>query len=140
MGTEGASWPRYMSEGEGMNCYHQRLVNPPQVNLASHLPKDTPLTFKQCSCPQVNRGSWYFEVSMTNVPPNTATRLGWCQQYGNLQAPLGYDKFSYSWRSVKGTRFHQSRGKHYADVGYGEGALPNSLCFYEKFCEFFFVS
>ena len=32
---------------------------------------------------------------------------------GNLQAPLGYDKFSYSWRSKKGTSFHESRGKHY---------------------------
>lgn len=68
----------------------------------------------------VTRGKWYFEISITNLPANTATRLGWCQQYGNLQAPLGYDKFSYSWRSVKGTRFHQSRGKHYSD-GYAEG-------------------
>lgn len=32
---------------------------------------------------------------------------------GNLQAPCGYDKLSYSWRSKAGTRFHQSRGKHY---------------------------
>lgn len=39
---------------------------------------------------------------------------------GNLQAPLGYDKFSYSWRSKKGTRFHQSIGKHYSD-GYSQG-------------------
>lgn len=39
---------------------------------------------------------------------------------GNLQAPLGYDKFSYSWRSKKGTRFHQSMGKHYS-TGYGQG-------------------
>lgn len=39
---------------------------------------------------------------------------------GNLQAPLGYDKFSYSWRSKKGTKFHQSIGKHYSS-GYGQG-------------------
>lgn len=39
---------------------------------------------------------------------------------GNLQAPLGYDKFSYSWRNRKGTRFHQSRGKSYSG-GYSEG-------------------
>jgi hypothetical protein len=39
---------------------------------------------------------------------------------GNLQAPCGYDKFSYSWRSRKGTRFHASCGKHYAEEGYGE--------------------
>lgn len=40
---------------------------------------------------------------------------------GNLQAPCGYDKFSYSWRSRKGTRFHQSRGKHYTEEGYSTG-------------------
>ena len=47
---------------------------------------------------------------------------------GNLQAPLGYDKFSYSWRSRKGTRFHQSRGKHYSD-SYSQGDV---LGFYIK--------
>ena len=41
---------------------------------------------------------------------------------GNLQAPCGYDKFSYSWRSRKGTRFHQSRGKHFSE-GYKEGDI-----------------
>uniref|UniRef100_A0A2K6CDB8 ASH2 like, histone lysine methyltransferase complex subunit n=1 Tax=Macaca nemestrina TaxID=9545 RepID=A0A2K6CDB8_MACNE len=40
----------------------------------------------------------------------------------NLQAPLGYDKFSYSWRSKKGTKFHQSIGKHYSS-GYGQGDI-----------------
>lgn len=45
---------------------------------------------------------------------------------GNLQAPLGYDKFSYSWRSKMGTRFHQSVGKHYSK-GYAQG---DTLGFY----------
>lgn len=39
---------------------------------------------------------------------------------GNIQAPLGYDKFGYSIRSKKGTVFHQSRGKRYSD-GYSTG-------------------
>ena len=38
-----------------------------------------------------------------------------------MQAPCGYDKFSYAWRSRKGTRFHQSHGKHYSDSGYKTG-------------------
>jgi Set1/Ash2 histone methyltransferase complex subunit ASH2 len=33
------------------------------------------------------------------MPECSATRLGWAQEYANLQAPLGYDKFGYSWRS-----------------------------------------
>ncbi|XP_061886782.1 set1/Ash2 histone methyltransferase complex subunit ASH2 isoform X2 [Entelurus aequoreus] len=68
----------------------------------------------------IRKGAWYFEVSVDDMPPETAARLGWSQPLGNLQAPLGYDKFSYSWRSKKGTRFHQSIGKHYSS-GYGQG-------------------
>uniref|UniRef100_A0A8C9ZY81 Ash2 like, histone lysine methyltransferase complex subunit n=1 Tax=Sander lucioperca TaxID=283035 RepID=A0A8C9ZY81_SANLU len=68
----------------------------------------------------IRKGSWYFEVTVEEMPPETAARLGWSQPLGNLQAPLGYDKFSYSWRSKKGTRFHQSIGKHYSS-SYGQG-------------------
>ncbi|XP_062994994.1 set1/Ash2 histone methyltransferase complex subunit ASH2 isoform X1 [Elgaria multicarinata webbii] len=68
----------------------------------------------------VRKGAWYFEISVDEMPPETAARLGWSQPLGNLQAPLGYDKFSYSWRSKKGTKFHQSIGKHYS-TSYGQG-------------------
>uniref|UniRef100_A0A3P9ITL8 Set1/Ash2 histone methyltransferase complex subunit ASH2 n=1 Tax=Oryzias latipes TaxID=8090 RepID=A0A3P9ITL8_ORYLA len=68
----------------------------------------------------VRKGAWFFEVTVDEMPAETAARLGWSQPLGNLQAPLGYDKFSYSWRSKKGTRFHQSIGKHYSS-GYGQG-------------------
>ncbi|XP_015127858.1 set1/Ash2 histone methyltransferase complex subunit ASH2 [Diachasma alloeum] len=68
----------------------------------------------------VSRGTWYWEATIEEMPEGSATRLGWGQDYANLQAPLGYDKFGYSWRSRKGTRFHESRGKHYSN-GYGEG-------------------
>ncbi|CAB3979143.1 set1 Ash2 histone methyltransferase complex subunit ASH2 isoform X2 [Paramuricea clavata] len=68
----------------------------------------------------VNRGNWFFEVTVEDMPEGTASRVGWSQLYGNLQAPLGYDKFGYSIRSKKGTVFHQSRGKHYSD-GYATG-------------------
>ncbi|KAH8865739.1 Set1/Ash2 histone methyltransferase complex subunit ASH2 [Schistosoma japonicum] len=66
----------------------------------------------------VNSGTWYFEAAITDQPEGSATRIGWSQMYGNLQAPCGYDKFSYSWRSRLGTVFHESRGRHYAEDGY----------------------
>lgn len=68
----------------------------------------------------VSRGKWYWEATIEEMPEGSATRLGWGQEYANLQAPLGYDKFGYCWRSRKGTRFHESRGKHYSPA-YGEG-------------------
>ncbi|XP_061710931.1 set1/Ash2 histone methyltransferase complex subunit ASH2 isoform X1 [Cydia pomonella] len=80
----------------------------------------------------VSRGAWYWEATVEEMPEGAASRLGWGRRYANLQAPLGYDKFGYSWRSRKGTRFHESRGKHYSN-GYGEGdtlgfliVLPNN--------------
>ncbi|KAL9899009.1 set1/Ash2 histone methyltransferase complex subunit ash2 isoform 1-T1 [Glossina fuscipes fuscipes] len=74
----------------------------------------------------VNRGCWYFEVTIEELPEGSATRIGWGQEYGNLQAPLGYDKFGYSWRSRKGTRFSESSGKHYSDP-YVEGDILGFL-------------
>ncbi|XP_064096042.1 set1/Ash2 histone methyltransferase complex subunit ASH2-like isoform X1 [Macrobrachium nipponense] len=71
----------------------------------------------------VSYGTWYFECTIDEQPEGSHTRLGWCQQLANLQAPLGYDKFGYSWRSRKGTVFHESRGKHYADCGFSEGDI-----------------
>ncbi|XP_045519047.1 set1/Ash2 histone methyltransferase complex subunit ASH2 isoform X1 [Pieris brassicae] len=68
----------------------------------------------------VSRGIWYWEASVEEMPEGAAARVGWGRRYANLQAPLGYDKFGYSWRSRKGTRFHESRGKHYSN-SYGEG-------------------
>lgn len=69
-----------------------------------------------------NRGKYYFEVFVDKMPENTATRIGWGQCYANLQAPLGYDYFGYSWRSRYGTKFHQARGKKFdMDGGYKEG-------------------
>ncbi|XP_037868744.1 set1/Ash2 histone methyltransferase complex subunit ASH2 isoform X1 [Bombyx mori] len=68
----------------------------------------------------VSRGSWYWEACVEELPEGAGVRAGWGRRVANLQAPLGYDKFGYSWRSRKGTRFHESRGKHYSGA-YGEG-------------------
>lgn len=75
----------------------------------------------------VSRGAWYFELRVEELPEGAAVRVGWGQEGGNLQAPLGYDKFGYAWRSRKGTRFHESHGKHYAESGFGEGDVLGFL-------------
>ena len=79
------------------------------------------------------RGRWFYEVSIDELPEGAAVRLGWAQELANLQAPLGYDVFGYSVRSRKGTKFHESRGRHFADKGFARGdtlgfsiALPES--------------
>jgi len=66
----------------------------------------------------VNQGSWYWEAKITDLPEGGACRIGFGQQNTNLQAPLGFDKYGYAWRSVYGTKFHEAKGKHYANGGY----------------------
>ena len=64
----------------------------------------------------VSHGAWYFEVVVKEKSSSAALRIGWAQQLANLQAPCGFDKFSYSWRSRKGTKFHESIGKTYSKL------------------------
>ncbi|KAJ8400095.1 hypothetical protein AAFF_G00401340 [Aldrovandia affinis] len=97
------------------------LLGPPAEDLGRPADRDGEKGYSMVRASHgVRKGSWYFEVSIDEMPPDTSARLGWSQPLGNLQAPLGYDKFSYSWRSKNGTRFHQSVGKQYSD-SYGQG-------------------
>ncbi|XKL67448.1 hypothetical protein PGB90_002939 [Kerria lacca] len=68
----------------------------------------------------VSRNMWYYEVTIDEMRDGSACRIGWGQAFANLQTPLGFDKFGYCWRSRKGTKFHEARGKHYS-LGFGEG-------------------
>lgn len=82
----------------------------------------------------VTKGCWYWEATIEEMPEGSATRIGWGQDFANLQAPLGYDKFGYSWRSKKGTRFHESAGRHYS-CGYGEGDTVGFLIVLPHNCD-----
>ncbi|CAF3516847.1 unnamed protein product [Rotaria socialis] len=64
---------------------------------------------------------------ITSMPPNTATRIGWAQLLAYLQTPIGTDKFGYSWRSRKGTIFHEACGLHYSNEGYHENDVLGFL-------------
>ncbi|CAF1251303.1 unnamed protein product [Adineta ricciae] len=75
----------------------------------------------------VSHGAWYYEVTITSMPPNTGTRIGWAQHLANLQTPIGTDKFGYSWRSRKGTIFHEACGSHYSNGGYAENDVLGFL-------------
>ena len=69
-------------------------------------------------------GHWYYEVTLNNNTGNT--RIGWSQISGDLQAPCGYDIFSYSFRKSPGTLFHDSRPANNAPPPY-EGGYSNFI-------------
>ncbi|KAI0990064.1 hypothetical protein GJ496_001824 [Pomphorhynchus laevis] len=79
------------------------------------------------ACHAVSYGTWYYEITITNQPENSCCRFGYSSQLGNLNAPCGYDQFSYSWRARKGTVFHNSCGKHYSNEGYRRNDILGCL-------------
>ena len=46
--------------------------------------------------------------------------LGWSTEKGDLQGPVGYDKYSFSYRNSTGQKFYRARGKPYG-VTFGAG-------------------
>lgn len=69
----------------------------------------------------VSHGRWYFEVEFLNQPGDSHIRIGWAQLQSPVQACVGYSKFSYGWRSLKGTAFHDGIGSTYSLPGFKQG-------------------
>jgi len=82
-------------------------------------------------------GAWYYELQINQEGVEPHFRLGWSTEKGDLQvtredetphlglgpehftinqAPVGFDRFSYSYRDIEGLKFHCSRGHPYAET------------------------
>jgi Set1/Ash2 histone methyltransferase complex subunit ASH2 len=62
-----------------------------------------------------------------NKPPPQVgghLRVGWSLRSGDLQAPVGYDKWSYGFRNIAGSKIHQSRRE---DMWGGESWGPGDV-------------
>ncbi|KAL7504788.1 hypothetical protein ACHAXN_004779 [Cyclotella atomus] len=61
-------------------------------------------------------------------------RLGWSTRLGDLQAPVGYDKYSYAVRDIMGSRVHNSRREDkWGGVGFFPGdVIGFAICLNEK--------
>ncbi|CAM9827553.1 unnamed protein product [Choristocarpus tenellus] len=76
----------------------------------------------------VSNGVWYWECSVLEPDmPGGHCRLGWTLQTGNLQAPVGYDKSSYAYRDISGSKVHESlRTDNYGEA-WGPGDVIGFL-------------
>jgi len=76
----------------------------------------------------VSSGTYYYEVRVQESHLNEEghARIGWSTEAGDLQAPVGYDLNSYSYRDVSGTKFHESVGTEYAEP-FGPGDVIGCL-------------
>ncbi|KAI9013135.1 hypothetical protein BC832DRAFT_590094 [Gaertneriomyces semiglobifer] len=73
-------------------------------------------------------GAYYYEARINE--PSLASgnvRIGWSQISGDLQAPCGYDRFSYGYRARPGTLFHMSQAIQPTDKAFAEGYGPGDV-------------
>ena len=61
-------------------------------------------------------------------------RMGWSMRTGELQAPVGYDRWSYGIRDINGYRIHHSkREDKWGGVGFGPGDVVGfAICLVER--------
>ncbi|CAM6082611.1 unnamed protein product [Calypogeia fissa] len=64
----------------------------------------------------VVEGAWYFEIYVERLGDTGHTRLGWSTRRGDLQAPVGYDAHSYSYRDLDGCKVHAALREDYGEA------------------------
>ncbi|CAM8886473.1 unnamed protein product [Rhodiola kirilowii] len=69
----------------------------------------------------IMEGAWYFEIKVIHLGESGHTRLGWSTEKGDLQAPVGYDAYSYGYKDVDGEKVHKGIREKYGAGGYKEG-------------------
>jgi COMPASS component BRE2 len=77
----------------------------------------------------VREGRWYWECKITSGIPNEIgthttgdgvrghVRMGWARREATLDAPVGYDAYSYGIRDVAGQKVYMSRPKDFFPAG-----------------------
>jgi Set1/Ash2 histone methyltransferase complex subunit ASH2 len=79
---------------------------------------------------------------LQNSPGDTIvghTRIGWSMRLGDLQAPVGYDKWSYGFRDIQGSRVHNSRrDDDWGSIPYGPGDVVGCAISMDEKQIFFF--
>ena len=75
--------------------------------------------------------------SKSSPPPQVGghVRIGWSMRTGDLQAPVGYDKWSYGIRDIDGSILHCSRRQdNWGGEGFGAGdVIGCAICFDDNY-------
>lgn len=73
----------------------------------------------------VHRGSYYWEVEILESPDNdnAHVRIGWSTRQGELQGPVGFDKFSFGYRDIGGSKVHNSQRADNYGAPYAAGDI-----------------
>jgi len=94
------------------NYYFEVLVLPPPSieQIQASLPPNVRLGPKlQQQLQELSKSNTEDNTTATNNQTGGNLRIGWSMRTGDLQAPVGYDKWSYGLRDISGSRIHASR-------------------------------
>lgn len=103
---------------------------------ATHVTTDKGFRMSRANV-SVREGRWYWECRITrgmlthpdpannNPPANGHVRVGWARKEASLDAPVGFDAYSYGFRDVHGEKVHMSRPKSFFPPG--EGILEGDV-------------
>eukprot|EP01023_Acetabularia_acetabulum_P009550 TRINITY_DN14307_c0_g1_i1.p1 TRINITY_DN14307_c0_g1~~TRINITY_DN14307_c0_g1_i1.p1 ORF type:complete len:386 (+),score=51.10 TRINITY_DN14307_c0_g1_i1:152-1159(+) len=71
-------------------------------------------------------GTWFYEVIIQSLGDTGHCRIGWATKKAELQAPVGYDKYGYSYRDVDGSKYNLAWRHEYGEP-YKEGDVIGCL-------------
>ncbi|GIL55194.1 hypothetical protein Vafri_10798 [Volvox africanus] len=78
-----------------------------------------------------HEGALYCEVRVTRMGVSGHCRLGWCTRKAELQAPVGYDTFGFSYRDVDGSKVSNGLREAYGQ-SFREGDVVGMYIFLPK--------
>mmetsp|Transcript_2977 Transcript_2977/g.4752 ORF Transcript_2977/g.4752 Transcript_2977/m.4752 type:complete len:335 (-) Transcript_2977:810-1814(-) len=64
----------------------------------------------------VDEGAWYFEVVVAHLGDSGHARVGWSTKWGELNAPVGFDRHGYGYCDVAGEKVHRRIRQPYGEA------------------------
>ena len=78
----------------------------------------------------VKSGSFYFEITIARLGETGHARVGWKSKKGERNAPVGFDKFGYGYKDIRGEKVHEGVTEAYGEA-FVEGDVIGCYIFVE---------
>ncbi|KAF0697267.1 Aste57867_12039 [Aphanomyces stellatus] len=75
----------------------------------------------------VKLGTYYYEIKLQESTEPYHVRFGWGTKKGDINAPVGFDEFSYAYRDIGGVTVHKSRRSESYGESFGVGDVVGAL-------------
>ncbi|KAK3264279.1 hypothetical protein CYMTET_26971, partial [Cymbomonas tetramitiformis] len=63
----------------------------------------------------VTQGAWFYEAKIDFLGSSGHVRIGWSTAQGELNAPVGFDRWSYGYHDIQGAKVHRAERTSYGE-------------------------